>query len=178
MFIQELSGCGVESSCRHLNFRFRACFQQGVSWHSGNYRVWIHSETCTWHDKNIQLGLVCSLTVYYTKSKRLQSLDSFFNCTHVFIGHKTHLQLMEKGLEKFKASYRKIKTLIYFDDYISLVSRKPMIMRFESALLILEQLKSDLIFAQQKNSCLQQNCRIKENMCWLNSFGKTKPFFD
>ena len=53
-----------------------------------------------------------------------------------------------------------------------------MIMRFESALLILEQLKSDLIFAQQKNSCLHQNCRIKENMCWLNSFGKRKPFFD
>ena len=23
-------------------------------WHSGNYRVWIHSETRTWHDKNIQ----------------------------------------------------------------------------------------------------------------------------
>ena len=26
----------------------------GVPWHSGNYRVWIHSETHTWHDKNIQ----------------------------------------------------------------------------------------------------------------------------
>ena len=23
-------------------------------WYSGNYRVWIHSETHTWHDKNIQ----------------------------------------------------------------------------------------------------------------------------
>ena len=33
---------------------FRACFEQGVPWHSGNYRVWIHSETRTWHDKNIQ----------------------------------------------------------------------------------------------------------------------------
>ena len=44
----------VESSCSHLNFRFRACFEQGVSWHSGNYKVWIHSETRTWHDKNIQ----------------------------------------------------------------------------------------------------------------------------
>ena len=44
-----------ESSCSHLNFRFRACFEQGVPWHSGNYRVWIHSETRTWHNKNIQL---------------------------------------------------------------------------------------------------------------------------
>ena len=23
-------GCGFESSCSHLNFRFRACFDQGV----------------------------------------------------------------------------------------------------------------------------------------------------
>ena len=37
-----------------LNFRFRACFEQGVLWHSGNYRMWIHSEMHTWHDRNIQ----------------------------------------------------------------------------------------------------------------------------
>ena len=49
-----LSGCGFESRCSHLNFRFRACFQQGVPWHSGIYIVSIHSEMCTWHDKNIQ----------------------------------------------------------------------------------------------------------------------------
>ena len=58
VFIYELSGCGFKSSCSHLNFRFRACFEQGVPWHSGNYRVWIHSETRTWHDKNI-----CSILV-------------------------------------------------------------------------------------------------------------------
>ena len=52
--LNELSGCGFESRCSHLNFRFRACFEQGVPWHSGNYSVWIHSETRTWHDKNIQ----------------------------------------------------------------------------------------------------------------------------
>ena len=54
VFVYELSGCGFESSCSHLNFRFRACFEQRVSWHSGNYKVWIHSEMRTWHDKNIQ----------------------------------------------------------------------------------------------------------------------------
>ena len=28
--VYELSGSGFESSCSHLNFRFRACFEQGV----------------------------------------------------------------------------------------------------------------------------------------------------
>ena len=30
IFVYELSACGFESSCSHLNFRFRACFEQGV----------------------------------------------------------------------------------------------------------------------------------------------------
>ena len=38
-----------------------ACFEQGVSRHSGNYRVWIHSETHTLHDKNIQIVLVFAI---------------------------------------------------------------------------------------------------------------------
>ena len=52
--------CGFKSSCSHLNFRFQACFEEGVPWHSGTYRVWIHSETRTWHDKNMQ----CKKGVY------------------------------------------------------------------------------------------------------------------
>ena len=44
VFVYQLSGCEIEPSCSHLNFRFRACFDQGVPWYSGNYRVWIHSE--------------------------------------------------------------------------------------------------------------------------------------
>ena len=43
----------VESHCHHLNFRFHACFKQRVPWHPRNYRMWIHSEMHTWHDKNI-----------------------------------------------------------------------------------------------------------------------------
>ena len=54
VFVYELSGCGFAYSCSHLNFRFRVCIEQGVPWHSGNYRMWIHAETRTWHDKNIQ----------------------------------------------------------------------------------------------------------------------------
>ena len=54
VFVYELSGCGFESCCNHLIFRYSACFEQGVPWHSGNCRVWIHSQTRTWHYKNIQ----------------------------------------------------------------------------------------------------------------------------
>ena len=54
MFLYELSLSEFKSSSSHLNVRFRAWFEQGVPWHSGNYRVWIYSETCTWHDKNVQ----------------------------------------------------------------------------------------------------------------------------
>ena len=54
VFNYELRGCGFESCCSYLNFRYCACFEQGVSWHSGNYRVWIHSKMSTWHDNKIQ----------------------------------------------------------------------------------------------------------------------------
>ena len=54
MFVSELSGCGFESSCSHSNFRFCTYLEQGVSWHSHNYRVWTHSQMRTWHDENIQ----------------------------------------------------------------------------------------------------------------------------
>ena len=53
-FLYELSGCGFQSSCSHSNFRFCSCFEQEVPWHSGNYRMWIHSEMHTWPNKNIQ----------------------------------------------------------------------------------------------------------------------------
>ena len=39
----------------HLNVRCSTCYEQGVPWQSGNYRLQIHSETRTWHDNNIQL---------------------------------------------------------------------------------------------------------------------------
>ena len=54
VFVYKLSGCRFEFCCSHLNFsRYGAFFKQGVPWHSGNYKVWIHSETRTWHDKNM-----------------------------------------------------------------------------------------------------------------------------
>ena len=58
-FVYERSGSGYESPCSHLNFRYRACFERGVPWYSGNYRAWIHSETWMWNNKNIQTNAPC-----------------------------------------------------------------------------------------------------------------------
>ena len=58
VFVYILSSCGFESSFSHLNLRYRTCFVQGFPWHPGNYRLWIHSETGTWHDKNIQANVL------------------------------------------------------------------------------------------------------------------------
>ena len=44
----------LQSRCNHLNFGYSACFEQGVPWHSGNCKVWIHSEKRKWHGINIQ----------------------------------------------------------------------------------------------------------------------------
>ena len=34
VLVYELSDCGFESRCSHLNFRYRACFEHEVAWHS------------------------------------------------------------------------------------------------------------------------------------------------
>ena len=45
MLIFELSGCGFQSCYGPLNFRYRACSEEGVPLHSGNYRVHIQSKS-------------------------------------------------------------------------------------------------------------------------------------
>ena len=59
VFVEELRGSGFESSCSQFNFRFCACIEQGVPWHSRNYWVGIRSEMLRWHDKNIQSNWPC-----------------------------------------------------------------------------------------------------------------------
>ena len=68
VFIFELIGCGSHSHCSHLNFRYHACFGQGVPWHSGKYKVWIHSKTRTWHDKNMQ-SILCEIDLFHKIAK-------------------------------------------------------------------------------------------------------------
>ena len=40
----------IKSSLLEAGTKFCVCLERGVPWHS----LWIHFETCTWHDKNIQ----------------------------------------------------------------------------------------------------------------------------
>ena len=44
----------VRVQLQSLKDQISACFGHRVRWHSGDYRVWIHSETLRWHDQNIQ----------------------------------------------------------------------------------------------------------------------------
>ena len=66
VFIYDVSVFELESSCTKLNFSFHACFEQVVPWHSCNYRVWIHSETRTWHDNNIQSECTVQISTHNT----------------------------------------------------------------------------------------------------------------
>ena len=43
------------SGCSYLNFKYRACFEQGSPWHLDNYRMCILSKARMWHNKNTQL---------------------------------------------------------------------------------------------------------------------------
>ena len=45
-FVFEPSGCGIDSRCSYLNFKY-------CTWYSGNYRVCIQSKLRIWHDKNL-----------------------------------------------------------------------------------------------------------------------------
>ena len=51
VFVYKLSGCGFESRCCHLNFRYGTCFEQGVLWHSG--KLWSVDSLWNWFLNNI-----------------------------------------------------------------------------------------------------------------------------
>ena len=67
-----------DSCCSYLNFKYRACFEQGAPWYSDNCRVYIHSKTWMWHDKkNSQLKNflpLYSVLLIYSKVKASQIL--------------------------------------------------------------------------------------------------------
>ena len=42
-FLYELSGCGFESRCSDLKFRYDICLDEEVPLHSGKYKLRIHS---------------------------------------------------------------------------------------------------------------------------------------
>ena len=81
VFVYEISGCEIDSCSSYLNFRYHACFGQGAPWHSDNYRVYIHSKTWMWHDKNTQfknfLALYSFLSIYIQQSEGISDSYQF-----------------------------------------------------------------------------------------------------
>ena len=51
---------------RHLleEIRYGACFERGVPWHSGKYRVWIHLEMPIWYDNNITVKCTVQISTH------------------------------------------------------------------------------------------------------------------
>ena len=73
VFVLELSGCGFESRCCHLNFRYGSCFKEGVSWHSGKRWVWIHSDmTLTHSDMKLDHDMIITYSKMHLTDKYSQ----------------------------------------------------------------------------------------------------------
>ena len=81
VFLYKLSGCWFRSSCSHSDVKFCASFEQEVSWHSGNYRMWIDSEKCKSHDKNIHsiVTYIFQLTIKLDHLANLLNISVFLN---------------------------------------------------------------------------------------------------
>ena len=119
VLVYELSGCMFESSCSHLNFRLCACFKQRVLWHSGNYRVWIHSETRTWHDKNMEslvslLMLKCKRNGTWIMKTHCFFLLKNFNLTKNSAENAKQILLDSKRLANthILSIFNKVKSII------------------------------------------------------------------
>ena len=73
--------------------------EQGVPWHSGNYRVWIYSKTRTWHNKNIQS--VASLLQKSLKNiniiNQYQKLEKKYKYTPKIKKNKSRKKIIEKN---------------------------------------------------------------------------------
>ena len=80
--------------------------QQGVPWHSGNYRVWIHSETHTWHDKSIQSNAPYR-KVLTTQFNHLASYNNIPKHIRMKVGKYTLAHSTKDTLAKFSEEYPK-----------------------------------------------------------------------
>ena len=68
VFVYELSGPGSESRCSHLNFRFRACLEQRVPWHSGKYNKYNKNDIGLYRDD----GLAVFKNISGPKSEKIK----------------------------------------------------------------------------------------------------------
>ena len=94
VFLFELSGCGFESFCSYLNFGYCACFKEGVPWHSGKYRVWIHSEMGTWHHNKTEFLKCIHLNSINYRSR---FFSRFFFFLFFFLLHAPLLVLFQRN---------------------------------------------------------------------------------
>ena len=111
VFVYETSGCGIDSRCRYLKVRYCTWFEQRAPWHLDNCRVYTHSKTRMWHDKNTQLKTFLPLhTVllhYFIYSRVLRHLRFYmvkqFQLRLAGIGTKRLLFIWsEKSFLSFK----------------------------------------------------------------------------
>ena len=92
----KLSDCGFESRYCHLNFRLPASSKKFLDI-KANYRVWIHSETRTWHDNNIHSIL------NWVMKLNLCGFFSFLFLKHPWkIFNVFHLFFLLFGLDTYK----------------------------------------------------------------------------
>ena len=57
----------VQANLQSLKLQILRLLRARVPWHSGNYRVWIHSETPMWYDKTIQCYVSSKIGFYFAE---------------------------------------------------------------------------------------------------------------
>ena len=119
IFIYELCCCGFVFSCIHVNFRFQPCFKEGFPWHSSNCRVWIHSETRTWHDKNIH----SNAPYRYIQTIQLNCFTSFAKLLSVCL--RTKWLWVSVQLQSLKIHISLVSTKAFFNIQATIESGSP-----------------------------------------------------
>ena len=132
MFVYEISGCEFESRGCHSNFRCRACFKQGVPWHS-----WLF-----WYSKKDRFLQFYILLLALKEIENTKSVWKGLYCnTFKFVIKNTFsdLKFKDKGYGKLpKDIYAlEIKTFGLLDDIVWKILGQKF---FYSTLLLLPRL--------------------------------------
>lgn len=130
MFVYERSGCGFDSRCNHLNFPYLTCFEQGISWHPGNYKISIHCKRLC--------NMIKAQSQYHTVARNWRKSDGFCESANIFLidfdrkssdvsidfeisqpfnpwysvkGHRRNLHLKTAGLFEYARPFSEHQTL-------------------------------------------------------------------
>ena len=89
MFAYEISGCGFGSCCSHLNFRYHACYKQGVPRHSEKesffFQIRKKSIGCSLEalNANKPLQILHFLSLYNTKASCKIVMSCVYRCIKI-----------------------------------------------------------------------------------------------